>query len=98
MPELPESATRSSMLAQRPGATAFTGALPPWPAVRDRARVDGHGIRLQIPPIAKRWTVRLALAGEPVREESGALANFDEISVNPPDLPNPPVKAHGHHR
>ena len=27
-----------------------------------------------------------------VREESGALANFEEISVNPPDLPNPPVK------
>ena len=25
-----------------------------------------------------------------VREESGALANFEEISVNPPDLPNPP--------
>ena len=27
-----------------------------------------------------------------VREETGALANFEEISVNPPDLPNPPVK------
>ena len=27
-----------------------------------------------------------------VREESGALANFEEISVNPPDLPNPPAK------
>ena len=27
-----------------------------------------------------------------VREESGALANFEEVSVNPLDLPNPPVK------
>jgi hypothetical protein len=27
-----------------------------------------------------------------VREESGALANFEEISMSPPDLPNPPVK------
>ena len=27
-----------------------------------------------------------------VREESGTLANFEEISVNPLDLPNPPVK------
>jgi len=27
-----------------------------------------------------------------VREESGGLANFEEISVNPPDLPNPPAK------
>jgi hypothetical protein len=24
--------------------------------------------------------------------ESGARAKFEEISVNPPDLPNPPVK------
>ena len=27
-----------------------------------------------------------------IREESGALANFEEISVNPLDIPNPPVK------
>jgi len=27
-----------------------------------------------------------------VREESGANGNFEEISVNPSDLPNPPVK------
>ena len=27
-----------------------------------------------------------------VREESGAMANFEEISVNPSDLANPPAK------
>jgi len=26
------------------------------------------------------------------REESGATANFEEISVNPSDFPNPPAK------
>lgn len=43
-----------------------------------------------------------AAAGDPVtitalrharlREESGATGNFEEISVNPSDFPNPPAK------
>jgi len=27
-----------------------------------------------------------------VREEAGAMANIEEISINPADLPNPPVR------
>ena len=74
--------------------------MPNWPGIE--AFVDGVMLQTFGEPVVYQ-PVRAGIAqGNPftvtairhlrVREESGAVANFEEISVNPTDFANPPAK------
>ena len=74
--------------------------MPNWPGIE--AFVDGVMLQTFGEPVVYQPVQAGVAQGNPftvtsirhlrVREESGATANFEEISVNPSDFPNPPVK------
>ena len=71
-----------------------------WPTIE--ALVDGVMLQTFGEPVVYQPLQAGAAQGEPFtvtairhlrpREESGAVANFEEISVNPSDFSNPPAK------
>jgi hypothetical protein len=74
--------------------------MPNWPSID--AFVDGVMLQTFGEPVLYQPVQTGVAHGNPftvtairhlrVREESGATANFEEISVNPSDFPNPPAK------
>ena len=74
--------------------------MPNWPSIE--AFVDGVMLQTFGEPVVYQPVQAGVAKGNPftvtairhlrVREESGAVANFEEISVNPTDFSNPPVK------
>jgi hypothetical protein len=74
--------------------------MPNWPGIE--AFVDGVMLQTFGEPVVYQPVQAGVAHGNPftvtairhlrVREESGATANFEEISVNPTDFANPPAK------
>ena len=75
--------------------------MPNWPSIE--AFVDAVMLQTFGEPVVYQPVQAGVAQGNPftvttirhlrVREESGATANFEEISVNPSDFPNPPAKS-----
>ena len=74
--------------------------MPKWPAIE--GIVDGVMLKTFGEPVVYQPVQAGAAQGNPFtvtairhlrpREESGATASFEEISVNPSDFTNPPAK------
>ena len=74
--------------------------MPNWPSIE--AFVDGVMLQTFGEPVVYQQVQAGVAQGNPftvtairhlrVREESGEVANFEEISVNPTDFSNPPAK------
>lgn len=74
--------------------------MPDWSTIE--SLVDGVMLQTFGEPVVYQPVLAGAAQGDPFtvnairhvrpREESGANASFEEISVNPSDFPNPPTK------
>jgi len=74
--------------------------MPDWSTIE--SLVDGVMLQTFGEPVVYQPVQAGAAQGDPLtvnairhlrpREESGATASFEEISVNPSDFPNPPAK------